>query len=399
MKWIIVTLLLLSSLLAEIDKKWSSNKNCEGCHIAISTKWETSRHSNSHFSKNDLYKKSLEYIVANSHKLILDEVKISCAKCHNPRITKKHVKYEDKILVALGITEQQEKYTKALNAEHMKNGINCIVCHNVDEIHLDKDKGSDGLNSIKFGPQGTMFGPLDDAKSPYHKTELRPHFTDDNPKLCFACHYSTKNSHGVEVYATGKEYDMKKDKVAQEGCKNCHMSKKKMGVASNFPIDGKQPRKRMVRDHRFASVDNSNIFNENVDIKSKKEGGEFIISLYNKAPHSIPTGYGLREIIIKVEFFDNANQLLSEEIQVLGASWKDKWGKVTIPHLAKSIISDTRLEGKSSRALKFKIPKNAEQVAYKFSYKLINSEMAKKLGITDPFFLKEYILSETKNRL
>jgi hypothetical protein len=177
------------------------------------------------------------------------------------------------------------------------------------------------------------------------------------------------------------------------------MSKKKMGVASNFPIDGKQPRKRMVRDHRFASVDNSNIFNENVDIKSKKEGDEFTISLYNKAPHSIPTGYGLREIIIKVEFFDNANQLISEEIQVLGASWKDKWGKVTIPHLAKSIISDTRLEGKSSRVLKFKIPKNAEQVAYKFSYKLINSEMAKKLGVTDPFFLKEYILSETKNRL
>jgi len=396
MKWLIISIVMIVSLQAEIDKKWETNKNCEACHMHISGKWETSRHSNSHFSKNDLYKKSLEYIVDKSPKKILDEVKIECAKCHNPRITKKYMNNEDKMLLALGIKEQEKKFEKVLNTEYMKNGINCIVCHNVDEIHLDKKVGSQGLNSIKFGPQGTMYGPLGDANSPYHKTEQRPHFTDDNPMLCFSCHYSTKNSHGIEVYATGKEYDKYKNKEAQEGCKKCHMSEKKEGLASNFPIYGKQPRKRMVREHRFASVDNSSIFTDYVEIKNSIEDNKFNIELINQAPHNVPTGYGLREIILNIDFFDKDDKSISKDSRILGATWRDKRGNITIPHLAKSIISDTRLQGKSSKLFSFEIPDGADIVSYKFSYRLINSDMAKEIGVTDKFFLKEYILLEKR---
>jgi len=400
MKWMIATIIMISSLYAEttkeIDKKWSSNKKCEACHMKISSYWETSRHSNSHFSKNDLYKKSLEYIILKSPKLIMDEVKIDCAKCHNPRITQKYVRKKDKILLALGMTEQQKKYTKALNAEDMKNGINCIVCHNIDEIHLDKSVGSQGLNSIKFGPQGTMYGPLNDANSPYHKTELRSHFTDDNPTLCFSCHYSTKNHNGLEVYATGKEYDEFKNKEGEEGCKKCHMSEKKEGHASNFPIYGKQPKKRMVRDHKFASVDNSDIFTKYVDINSSKEENRYLITLTNRAPHSIPTGYGLREIILKVSFLDKDGKKLSTDTNILGVSWKDKRGELTIPHLAKSIKSDTRLKGKSEETLYYDIPNGAKFISYKLSYRLIGNKMAKKIGITDKFFLKDYIMTKKK---
>ncbi len=391
---------MISSLYAgttkEIDKKWSSNKKCEACHMKISSYWETSRHSNSHFSKNDLYKKSLEYIILKSPKLIMDEVKIDCAKCHNPRITQKYVTSDDKMLLALGITKQQEKYTKALNTEYMKNGINCIVCHNIDKIHLDKTVGSQGLNSVKFGPQGTMYGPLDDANSPYHKTEQRPHFTDDNPTLCFSCHYSTKNHNGLEVYATGKEYDEFKNKESEEGCKKCHMSEKKEGYASNFPIYGKQPRKRMVRDHKFASVDNSDIFNKNVEIKSKKEDDKYTITLINRAPHSVPTGYGLREIILQASFLDKSGKVLSTNSNILGTSWKDKRGELTIPHLATSIKSDTRLKGKSEETFYYDIPKGAKSISYKLSYRLIGSDIAKKIGVADKFFLREYIMSKKK---
>jgi len=403
MRWMIITIIMISSLYAEttkeIDKKWSSNKNCEACHMKISKYWETSRHSNSHFSKNDLYKKSLEYIILKSPKLIMDEVKIDCAKCHNPRITQKYVKQEDKILLALGMTEQQEKYTKALNAEHMKNGINCIVCHNIDEIHLDKSIGSQGLNSVKFGPQGTMFGPLDDANSPYHKTELRPHFTDDNPTLCFSCHYSTKNHNGLEVYATGKEYDEFKNKESEEGCKKCHMSEKKDGYASNFPIDGKQPKKRMVRDHKFASIDNSDILNKYIDIKTNREDNKYSITLINKAPHSIPTGYGLREVILKVSFLNKDNKELSTNIDILGASWRDKRGELTIPHLARSLKNDTRLKAKSKNTFYYDIPSSATYISYQLSYRLIGDKMAKKIGVTDKFFLKEYVMTKKKIKL
>ncbi len=394
--------MILSSLLLsseKIDKKWASNKNCEACHTKISTLWETSRHSNSHFSKNDLYKKSLEYIVEKSPKLILDEVKVECAKCHNPRITKKYMSSNDKILLALGVTAEEQKYKQILSAEHMKNSINCIVCHNADKIHLDKDIGSQGFNSIKFGTQGTMFGPFDDADSPYHKTEFREHFADSNPKLCFACHFSGTNRHGVEVYATGKEYDSSKDLAQEEGCKKCHMSEKKQGVASNFSIHGKQPRVREVRDHRFASIDNSDIFTKQVAISSDTLDDTFTLTLANKAPHAIPTGYGLREIIITVQFFDKHNRLLDKQTEVIGASWRDKRGKITIPHLAKSLVEDTRIQAKSTKNYFFLLPQKTKIVDYKISYRLINSDMAKKIGVTDQFFLKKYLLKEERIRL
>ncbi len=280
----------------------------------------------------------------------------------------------------------------------MKNCINCIICHNVDQIHLDKKVGSEGLNSITFGPQGTMFGPFNNADSPYHKTVKRDHFIDDNTKLCYACHYSAENHQGLEVYATGKEYDKFSEDSNEsiEGCKSCHMSKKKKGFASNYAKVGQKPQERMVREHRFASVDNSNILNEYIDVDTSVKNSKFIINIKNNTPHKIPTGYGLREITLKVVYLDKNNKELEEEQYILGAKWKDENGKTTIPHLAESILKDTRLEGKSSKSYIFSIPKGAVYAKYIFSYRLIGEEMAKEIGVTDPFFLKEYIFAEKR---
>lgn len=399
MRWIVVTLLLTASLFAneEINRKWESNENCEACHKEISTKWETSRHSNSHFSKNDLFKKSLMYIVAQNPTKILNEVKTDCATCHNPRLTIGQVSKDDKISLLMEHESTKKEYETALNTKNMKNGINCVVCHNVKEIHLDKSKGSRGMYNIKFGPQGTMFGPFDDAVSPYHNTEQRPHFVGDDPKLCFACHYSAKNHQDIEVYATGKEYDLYAQ--GEEGCKECHMSKKRKGFASNHAFVGKEPKERMVREHRFASVDNSNIINDYIDIKTTTEGEKFVLKVTNNSPHKIPTGYGLREIMLKVTYLDKNDKVIGKKRYTMSAEWADESGKRTTPHLAHKIVKDTRLEGKSSKNYKFPIPKGAVYAKYSFSYRLISKEMAKKIGVTDPFFLKEYTFTQNRVHL
>jgi mono/diheme cytochrome c family protein len=403
MKYILIGILLVTSLFSaeEIGKKWESNENCEACHMEISSKWETSRHSNSHFSKNDLFKKSLMYMVRKKNTLILDEVKTDCAKCHNPRITKSELSNNDKVSLLMGHESTKKEFNKALNSKNMKNGINCIVCHNIDQIHLDKNKGSQGMNGITFGPQGIMFGPFDNANSPYHKTEQRDHFTDDNPKLCYTCHYSAKNHQGLEVYATGKEYDKFSKDIDEnvEGCKSCHMSEKRKGVASNYAKVGGKPIERMVREHRFASVDNSNILNDHIDIKSSVKDGKFIINIKNRTPHKIPTGYGLREIILKVVYLNKDDKIIGKKRYVLGAKWKDKKGNYTIPHLAAAITKDTRQEGNSSKNYKFPIPEGAVYAKYSFSYRLISAKMGKALNITDPFFLKEYTFSEQRVHL
>lgn len=395
--WIVVSVLLICGLEAdEINKKWETNQNCEACHMRISGKWEASRHANSHFSKNDLFKKSLEYIARKNPTLILDEVKVDCAKCHNPRITKKAVEEKDKYLLLMGMEENKKEMEHVLNTENMKNGINCLVCHNVEEIHLDKSKGSEGMNGVKFGPQGTMFGPFSDAVSPYHKTVQKDHFSTNEPTLCFTCHYSTQNRHGVEVYGTGKEYDAS---GSTEGCKDCHMSKPFKAEASNYTPDGGKPKPRIVREHRFASVDNSNIMIDYIDIRTNTQPGKFILSLKNRTPHMIPTGYGLREIFLKVLFFDKDDKQIKEDQKILAAKWKDASGQETIPHLATSKVEDTRLAGNTTQEYTFDIPQGATYAKYIFSYRLISEEMAKEIGVTDPFFLKEYVFSEQRVHL
>jgi len=385
---ILIFVALAISLEANMDKKWSSNKNCQACHQKISKHWETSRHANSHFTKNDLFKKTIEYILLKNPKMVLEEVKVSCAQCHNPRIGKENLRNDEKILLAMENDTTKEEFEGILDAEHMKNGINCVVCHNVEEIHLDKAKGSEGSGSVKFGPQGTMYGPFSDAVSPYHKTEMRDHFASDTPDLCFTCHYSAKNRHGVEVYSTGKEYDT--SATENEGCRDCHMSEKKDGHASNYSKADASPVSRSVREHVFASVDNSDILSKYVAVNAKKIDNMVEITLNNSAPHRVPTGDGLRELSVKVEFFDAKNQSLAKENQLIAAQWKDKNGNITIPHEAVTKSMDTRIEPKSSQAYLFNIPQGAVSVKYHLGYRLIGKDMAQMIGVEDPFFLREY---------
>jgi len=389
----------------QINEKWATSQNCKGCHTNITSKWELSRHANSHYSKNDLFKKTLDYIAKNNPTKLLDEIKLDCAKCHNPRVSERKVNVEDKISILFDDKNTTKHYDNVLNNANMKNGINCVVCHNIDQIHLYKQKGSKGMNNVYFGKQGTMFGPFDDAHSPYHKTEQRKHFAGDNPKLCFVCHYSAKNEHGLSVYATGKEYDdikaRAKVKDQVPGCKICHMSKRKRGFASNYAPDGQQPKLRMVRVHRFASVDNSNIMNDYIGVKGRydEDSDKFIVSLQNKTPHKLPTGYGGREVIVLVKYFNNDDQLLGASVYTLETKYVDSQNRLTIPHMATKVLSDTRLAPYAQRNLKFNVPRGATYVKYSLSYRLINKDLAKELNITDKFFLKDYTFFEQRIHL
>jgi hypothetical protein len=268
----------------------------------------------------------------------------------------------------------------------------------MDKIHVDKSEGSGGMKDVKFGKEGTVYGPFKDAHSPYHKSYRREHFATKGPGLCFVCHYSYENMHGLDVYATGKEYD-KFASSPDEGCKDCHMSEQFEGYASNYKAPGMTLKKRLIRKHRFASVDNSNIMLDYIDIKARVRGNDLVLRVTNNAPHKIPTGYGLRQILFTVTFLDNKENVVEVQRHILETQWADEKGERTVPHLAVKIAKDTRLDGKATRKYKFKIPPNAVAARYRLSYRLISEEMAKKLGVTDPFFLHEYIFSEQRLHL
>ena len=116
----------------------------------------------------------------------------------------------------------------------------------------------------------------------------------------------------------------------------------------------------------------------------------------NNSPHKIPTGYGLREIVIQVKFLDPNEKEVSTRRYTLSAIWKDKRGEVTVPYLATELASDTRLDGKSSKTYSFDIPKGAKYAKYVIYYNLVNEKMAKAMGVSDPFFLRKYIFTESR---
>jgi len=402
MKVLLYVILFIGSLYAtRVDAQLDTSDNCKGCHLNITSKWETSRHANSHYSKNDLFKKSLEYIVKKNPTKILDEVKLECAKCHNPRVVYTKIDEDDKISILFDDKNLTQQYDKAFNSAYVKDGINCIVCHNIDKIHLHKAKGSMGMKNIYFGKKGVMFGPFKNAHSPYHKTEQREHFQGDNPKLCFVCHYSAKNEHNLMVYATGLEYDDIKRRAKDNipGCKSCHMSQKQKGYASNYAPEGKKPKSRMVRVHRFASVDNSNIIKEHISVVDSIKDDKFIIKIQNKTPHKLPTGYGLREVVLSVEFLNVSNKKLDDIRYVFGVNYVDKNGDMTIPHLAFKMVSDTRLGAYNQRKLKFDIPRRTRYIKYSVTYKLIDDKVAHEIGISDKFFLKDYVIVKKKIKI
>jgi len=391
MRYMMVVLLCFNLLHATKENKWATIKNCEACHQSISKHWQTSRHANAHFSKNELYKKSLEYFVAKNPERLIDEMKIKCAKCHNPKISKTNMSDEEKILLSLEDEGVSEAFKKMLNSIEMQQGINCTVCHNVEKIHFDKTKGSQGLEGVTFGREGKMFGPFSDAYSPYHKTAYKEYFSDSSTTLCFTCHYSYQNEHGIEVYSTGKEYDSVK---SNEGCKDCHMSKKYAGVASDYVPSGTKSKSRMVRKHRFASINNSTILQEYLDINAFKEAHQLLITLNNRSPHTIPTGYGLREITITAVFYDANKKQIQQQHSKLTALWHDKEGKPTLPFMATQKVQDTRLPAKSTQTYRFDIPKGASKAKYILSYRFINQAMSRTLELKDPFFTQAYRLME-----
>ena len=371
----------------KIDKRYASNKNCQACHRAISQQWESSRHAHSHFLKNQLYDRTLEYLLRQNPLKAKEEMLAECAKCHNPRIEKRHIAKTDKLQLLLDL--DKEEVEKVFYTETMQNGINCIVCHNVKEVHWDANGTQRGYDAVTFGPQGVMYGPFKGAKSPYHKTEYNPLFVEHPNRLCLACHYGDRNQQGVKVYATGEEYASVSGNPPS--CISCHMSEKKEGVASNYrQSEGTVFRK--VRDHLFASIDNSQIHKRYLKLSGSVVGNKVRITLRNDTPHKVPTGYGLRVLELQVQFIGKEEKLLGEKIRRFEALWADAKGRPTVPHHASSLLKDDRLPPQTEIKEEYELPKGTRFVSYRLIYRQISEEMAGKLKVDDPFFTRSFLL-------
>lgn len=394
MRYLLLLTLILSTVFSadavKVDAKYQKSLKCISCHGPIVKQWQKSWHAKSHFKNDEYFRKTLEYM-GRKERRSLNAIKVECATCHNPRIavTDTDINYE--IMAVMGLDKDSE-VNKALADDGISEGINCVVCHNIDKIHEDLPEDKRGINRITWMKSGIMSGPYSNAKSPYHKVEHRD-FMDAKPdQLCFVCHANDKTTSGMLFTNMQAEY-----KPGKKACVDCHMSKRVKGHASTLPIDNGKPKERLIRHHGFEGAHMQQMLEGALDLNLKIDKGTLKVEIINENPHNIPSGFGARELIVTAEFSDITKGTITKTVS-LTQHYRSKRQKLTIPHLGVKVSADMSVPAQGSREVNIEIPQGASAVNVKLFYRLVNESVHQLLDLKDPIWSKKTLINQRSKR-
>ena len=391
MKTLFVLLLfftaLFSAQVVEVEERFQKSQNCKACHLHIVKKWEKSWHSKSHYNSDDYLKASINYVSRKTRKS-LNSVKVQCATCHNPRISVTSTDIDYEIDAVMGL-DNDSKVNAALKSDAIDEGINCVVCHNIGKIHENAPASKRGVNRIEWTKSGTMSGPYNDAKSPYHSVEHRDFMDKKSDQLCFVCHANDRAVKGFVFADMQSEY-----KKSEKGCVDCHMGPKVMGVAATLKIDNGKAKKRKIRSHAFEGAHISSLWRDALKLSLKQKGKNIVITMKNPQPHNIPSGFGSRELLLELSYKKGMN-VIATKIVSLTRHYTSKRGKPTIPHLAVSSSKDVSVPARGKRSIKVVKVDGASSVEVKLYYRLVNDEVRGILKLKgDTWSKKSFITSK-----
>ena len=370
----------------ELSQKYQLSKKCQACHMHIIRDWRNSWHAKSHFNKDEYFRKSIKYLAKKQHKSV-DAINVTCAKCHNPRIQVTQVGEDYDVIASIGLNKGS-KVQQALHDKTISEGINCLVCHNVDKIHTEAPANIRGIDRLEWTKNGLMSGPFADAKSPYHKTQQRDFYKKDPNKLCFVCHANDHSYANNDLKFTNMEKEYKGD----QKCTSCHMGKEIESYASSYRFAGKT-KKRKIRHHTFAGAHTEKMWKDALKLKLSKKQDSVIITIENPQPHNIPTGFGGREIIVQIQQFKGTKAVKTSTIS-LTTHYKRKRKRASTPHLALEATKDMSIPAKGSKKLKVAVANGANNIKVTLYYRLVNDEIRDILKLKDPIWEKKYFIVE-----
>ena len=369
----------------KVDERFQDSKSCKACHLRIVNEWSHSWHSKSHYENDEYFRKSLDYYARKSRKSV-NAVKVKCATCHNPRISVTSTDEDYEIAAVMGLDKGSE-VDKAVHDKSISEGINCVVCHNIDKIHDEYDASKRGINRVEWTQSGTMTGPYKDAKSPYHKV-VHHDFMDKNPnKLCFVCHANDRSNKGVVFTNMQGEY-----KKGAKSCVSCHMGPQKKDVAATYKMYNGKAKIRKVRNHGFQGAHSSSMWQGALTLALKQKSKDLVIEIKNPQPHNIPSGFGAREIVVSVVFLDASGKEITKKELSLTTHYTRKRKKITTPHLAKKMSKDMSIPAYGKKVLKVATIKGAKKVTVNVSYVLVNSEVRSLLKLKGDNWAKRHFI-------
>jgi len=376
---------LFGAKVVEVDEMYQKSVSCKPCHLKIVQDWENSWHSKSHYQNDEYFQATVDYVKRKTRKS-LNSIKIECATCHNPRVsvTSTSADYEIRAMMQLN---KDSKVDKALEDDALSEGINCVVCHNIDKIHVNADQSKRGFNRVEWTKSGLMSGPFSDAHSPYHKTEARDFMNDKADNLCFVCHANDSSHSGLVFTNMEKEY--KKD---GKMCVDCHMGEKKMGVAATLRIEDGKAKPRMVREHKFQGGHVESMWKGALGLEIADNSDNTLITINNPQPHNIPSGFGSRELILVLTYFNGDKEINSKSISFTN-HYKSKRGKATIPHLAVEASEESSIPAKGKKVVKVSKQANATTLKVDLYYRLVNDEVRKILKLEGEQWSKKSLIS------
>lgn len=362
-----VNALFASAKVVKVDERFQESDSCKSCHLRIVREWKKSWHSRSHYKNDEYFRKSLDYVARKSRKSV-NSVKVKCATCHNPRISVTSTDEDYEIAAVMGLAKGGA-VDKAVHDSSISEGINCVVCHNIDKIHDKLPASSRGINRVSWTKSGTMTGPYSDAKSPYHKT-VEHEFMNKNPdKLCFVCHANDRSIKGLVFTNMQKEY-----KKGSKRCVDCHMGKKHRDVAASYKMYNGKAKIREVRNHGFMGAHISSMWVNALTLKLSQKGNNILVTIKNPQPHNIPSGFGSREILVNITY-RKGSAVLEEKTISLTTHYTRKRSKASIAHLAKKALKDMSIPAHGKRVLKVPKVKGASSVDVELNYVLVNEEV------------------------
>ncbi len=374
----------------KVDERYQDSAKCQTCHKRIVNEWRNSWHAKSHFQNDEYFRKSMEYVSRKTRKS-LNSVNIECATCHNPRISVTKTTQDHEIAAVMGL-DKGSKIDKAVNDDAINEGINCVVCHNVDKIHDEYDATKRGMDRVEWTPSGTMTGPYSDAKSPYHKT-IHHDFMDKTPnRLCFVCHANDRSVRGLVFTNMEKEYK------GEQACVECHMGPQKKDVAATFSFNGEK-KIRTVRNHGFMGAHSESMWENALSLSIENKSRDILVTIANPQPHNIPSGFGGRELILDVIYKDKKGEVIDTKTISLTTKYERKRAKPSTPHMGKSQSKDMSIPAKGSKTLKIEKVRGTKRVDVKLSYRLVNDEIRGLLKLEDPIWNKKFPITQTTKKV
>jgi len=395
MRWILwVGLVAFGAYAAEVvavGDRFKDSSKCKACHNHLVTQWEGSWHAKSHYDSDEYIQKTIDYIARKSRKS-LNAIKIECAACHNPRISVTSTTAEYEAIASLHL-DKDSAATKALQSDTISEGINCVVCHNVDQIHDELPESKRGIHRVNWMQSGIMVGPFADASSPYHKVESRDFMNTDPNQLCFVCHANDTSEEGHQFVNMQAEF-----KSDGKQCVDCHMGPRIEGVAATLRDRSGKQHKRSIREHGFKGAHTEAMWQGALKVDAVKKGNNVEVTLRNPQPHSLPSGFGAREILIEAHYASGGKVIKTESLS-LTSRFLTKRKKPTIPHLAKTTVENSAIPAQSAKTFLLPLARGADEVSIQVSYRLINDEVRGLLDLKEPIWSKKMKIDKINLKL